>query len=486
MSRLSRRTFLAGSAALAAGCWTGLAGSQRALGANDKIRVAVMGTRVRGRCHVSALLKQPQVEIAYVCDVDPAEAAIAAERIERKTKKKPAMVPDIRKILDDKSIDAIAIAAPNHWHSLAAIWACQAGKDVYVEKPISQTVIEGRRLIEAATKHGRIVQHGTQNRSNASVRQAIEFIRAGKLGEVKLARAVNYKKRPSIGRHTMPGEIPAGLDYDLWLGPAAKTELARKNLHYDWHWFWETGSGDIGNQGVHQIDIALWGLDKRELPQRVASFGGRLGYDDDGETANTQVASYDFGDCRLVCEVRNLPSDPCRAAGAGVLTGNIFYGAKGVIVRDLKDGLCRAYLGSDQPPIVFAEGEKVDMDTLDQDHFANFLNAMQSRKTADLRSDALSGHVASALCHLANISYRTGQDLPLAERAPAISKDADLVDAFDRTMAHLADNGVGPEGVRYRVGRTLEIDTASETLGDPQADRLLGRSYRAPFVLPTI
>jgi predicted dehydrogenase len=485
MARLSRRTFLAGTAALATGSWMGWS-SFRALGANNRIRVAVMGSRVRGRCHVSALLKQPNVEIAAICDVDPAEAATAAERIERRTQKKPPVVADIRKLLDDPSIDAIAIAAPNHWHSLAAVWACQAGKDVYVEKPISQTVVEGRRLVDAAARYGRIVQHGTQNRSNASVREAIAFLRAGKLGEIKLARAVNYKRRAGIGRHTTPGKVPTGLDYDLWLGPAAKTELARNQLHYDWHWFWETGSGDIGNQGVHQIDLALWGLDKRELPKSVASFGGRLGYDDDGQTPNTQVASFEFDDCRLICEVRNLPSSPLTAGGGSVQTGNIFYGSRGVLVRDLKDNLCRAYLGSGEPPIVFGTGAKVDMDTLDQDHFANFLAAMRSRKPEDLRSDALSGHVASSLCHLANISHRTGQDLPFGERPPMVQKDSELADAFDRTMAHLTDNGVGPEGVRYRLGRPLVIDRQRETLGDPQADLLLTRQYRAGFELPQI
>src|SRR5262249_43542970 len=244
--------------------------------------------------------------------------------------------------------------------------------DVYVEKPISQTIQEGRRLIEAARKYGRIVQHGTQNRSNPSVQAAVEFMRAGKLGQVKLARAVNYKQRNGIGRHAGTLPIPATVDYDLWLGPAPRQPLARRRLHYDWHWFWDYGSGDMGNQGVHQIDVALWGLGKRGLPRSVHSAGGRFGFNDDGETANTQVALFDYGECRLICEVRNLPSKPV----FGAQTGDVWYGTEGYIVRDARKGnSCRAYLGKKKEPVSLGDAQ-IGLDMLDRLHFANFLGAV--------------------------------------------------------------------------------------------------------------
>jgi predicted dehydrogenase len=478
---MNRRSFLAQSAALAAVPFLNSATWASAPGASDRIRVAVMGVRGRGMSHVAALLAQPNVEIAYVCDADKSVVGPAVSRIEKDGGKTPTVVQDVRKILDDKTINVLTIATPNHWHSLAAIWACQAGKDVYVEKPISQTVAEGRRLVEAARKYGRIVQHGTQNRSNESIRQAVEFMRAGKLGEVKLARAVNYKKRAGIGKHTGTVAIPASVDYELYCGPSPKKDLGRLKLHYDWHWFWDFGSGDMGNQGVHQIDVALWGLGKKTLPKSVLSIGGRFTYDDDGETANTQVALYDYGDCQLIAEVRNLATQPLN----GVFTGDIWYGTEGIIVRSLQEGNnCKAYLGKSKEPMVFG-GDKASLGDLDKLHFANFLSAMRSRKAEELTAEAEIGHVSSALCHLANISHRLGKESAFSTSSGVFANHKEAAASLQSAVEHLRENGVKLESATYRLGRALTVDPKGETFGDDkEANALLTRRYRAPFVVP--
>jgi predicted dehydrogenase len=442
--------------------------------------VGVVGVRGRGKSHIAALLAQPNVEIAYICDADKDVVGPALEQIQKAGGKAPTVVQDVRQVLQDKTVDAITVATPNHWHVLAALWACQAGKDVYVEKPISQTVAEGRRLVEAARKYNRIVQHGTQNRSNESIRAAVDFMRAGKLGKVTLARAVNYKRRQGIGKHKAPTAVPASVNYDLYCGPSPLKPLERQRLHYDWHWFWDFGSGDMGNQGVHQIDVALWGLGKNGLPRSVQSAGGRFAYDDDGETANTQVALYDYGDCQLICEVRNLESKLL----LGVRTGDIWYGTEGYIVRDLATGnTCKAYLGKSKEPVPLGEG-KGDVGLLDRAHFANFLAAMRSRKKEDLRAEAEVGHYSSALCHLANISYRLGRETAFgAGKGPFA--DRETTESFQRMEEHLRDNKLPLETTKYRLGRALTVEASSETLGaDAEANALLRRSYREPFVVP--
>lgn len=481
MRLVTRRTFLQHSAhaagAVAISALLPASVYSAAPGANERIRVAVMGVRGRGNAHISALLALKDIDIPYVCDVDKSVVGPAVTRIE-KSGGKPAVVQDIRKILEDKTVDAITIATTNHWHSLAAIWACQAGKDVYVEKPISQTFLEGRRLVEAARKYGRMVQHGTQNRSNPSIQGAIDFIRAGKLGKVTLARAINFKRRNGIGKHGGTVPIPASVDYDLYVGPAPMKPLGRSKLHYDWHWFWDYGSGDMGNQGVHQIDIARWALNKG-LPLSIQSAGGRFLYDDDGETANTQVAVFDYGDCKLTCEVRNLASKPVE----GVLTGDIIYGSEGMIVRNLHAGnSCKAYLGKSKELLQFGDA-KIDGGALERDHFANFIAAMRSRKAMDLHAEALEGHFSSALCHLANISHRLGQLVPFEPGKPAF-EDKDGAEQFQSMVSHLQENGLKPDG-KYLLGRKLMLNAETETLGsDRAANELMTRTYRRPFEVP--
>ena len=298
MAAMERRTFILTSGASALQ-------TQRAAGANDRVNVAVVGTRSRGRDHIDIYARQAGSTVAAVCDIDNAQAERAVALAEKAQPAKPKAYQDYRKLLEDKSIDAVSLATCNHWHALGAIWACQAGKDVYVEKPASHNVWEGRKIVEAAAKYRRIVQVGMQSRSIEHKQKAIELLRQGAIGKVYLAKGICYKRRKSIGK-SPDGPVPAGVDYSQWLGPAPMRPFNPNRFHYNWHWYWDTGNGDIANQGVHEMDIARWGLGKRELPKRISASGGKFAYDDDQETPNIQLASFDYGDCQLVFEVRGL------------------------------------------------------------------------------------------------------------------------------------------------------------------------------------
>lgn len=374
-------------------------------------------------------------------------------------------------MLEDKNIDIVSIATPNHWHALAAIWAMQAGKDVYVEKPVSHNVSEGRRIVEAARKYNKICQTGTQSRTNAGMRQAMAYVQSGKLGKIGLARGLCYKLRPSIGKVPGEQEPPKTIDYDLWCGPGPKKPLLRKNLHYDWHWTWDYGNGDLGNQGIHEMDKARWGLGKNELPKSVLSIGGRFGYVDDGETANTQICFFDYGDCQLIFEVRGLPGKDL----LGAKVGNIFYGSDGYLV-------CPSY---DSGVAFSAKGEKIETFKGGGDHYANFVQSVRSRKHTDLNADIVEGHLSSALCHLGNISYRLGSLVPFSTKAKAFGDDKEAFDSFSRMQEHLRDNKVPIDEGQYRLGRQLAINKQTETfVNDKDADVLLTREYRNGFEVP--
>jgi predicted dehydrogenase len=330
MRPIDRRQFMHDSAAVAAGLSLASAAAARAdddvAGAkpaspNETVRLAVIGVRSRGLEHVSGFNQLKDVRITTICDVDQNVIGRAMKAVEKRNGSEPKYVQDLRRVFDDKDIDAVSIATPNHWHSLAAIWAVQAGKDVYVEKPVSHNVSEGRRTVEAARKYGKIVQAGTQCRSNQGIKDAVDFLRSGKLGKVYMAKGLCYKPRGSIG-HKPEGPVPEGLDYNLWVGPAEMRPFNANKLHYNWHWNWNTGNGDLGNQGIHQMDIARWGLGKSELPKAVQASGGRFGYEDDGETPNTELVALEFDDCLLQFEVRGLPTNDEAKAKIGVL----FYG----------------------------------------------------------------------------------------------------------------------------------------------------------------
>jgi predicted dehydrogenase len=475
MTRLGRRTFLKTSAA-AVGTLAIASSSRAAPG--DRIRVAVMGVRGRGMAHVNDFLRMKDVEVAAVCDVDMNATAAAVKAVDAVYGKKPPVVQDIRRILEDKSIDAISIATCNHWHTLGALWAVQAGKDVYVEKPASHNVWEGRKLVEAARKYNRIVQHGTQSRSSGDIRGAVEFMRAGKLGKVETAVALCYKPRGSIGKLEAPAAPPSSVDYDLWLGPAPKrTDVPRRSFHYDWHWQWDYGNGDIGNQGVHQMDIALWGLGKTELPKFATSVGGRFGYVDDGQTPNTQLSVLDYGDSKIIFEVRGLKTEGLH----GVSIGNIFYGTEGMIVIGGRPGV-QILMGKDKQPV---KVESVRGGP-GGGHFGNFIAAVKSRKVEDLNADILWGHLSSGLCHMANVSYRLAKEVAYTPKTEIFSDccDAEACKMLAVMTEHLGRNNVKLDALTYRVGKTVGIDPKTEKAGDAEVNKLFTREYRTPFVVP--
>jgi predicted dehydrogenase len=482
MRAISRRDFLQDSALAAALAAVGSAGG--AFGAaepkaraakkgqaNDQLHVAVVGVRGRGQSHVSGFAGQHNCIVTTICDADEAVIGPAMKSAEKAQGKAPEFVQDIRKVIEDKSIQIVSIATPNHWHALAAIWALQAGKDVYVEKPVSHNVSEGRRIAEAAQKYHRICQCGTQSRSNAGMRQAMDYLHAGKLGKIKVARGLCYKPRGSIGKVNGPQPIPKTVDYDLWCGPAPKKPLMRKNLHYDWHWIWDYGNGDLGNQGIHQMDIARWGLGKNELAKAVLSVGGRFGYIDDGETANTQICIFDYGDSELIFEVRGLRTDPLR----GAKVGNIFHGEEGYLV-------CPDYGGG---VVTTPDGKVIEKFGGGGDHFGNFVEAVRSRKPEGLHAEVLDGHLSSALCHLGNISYRLGTLQPFSKQTKAFGDDKDAFETFARMEEHLKENKVPLEETEYRLGRKLTFDPKSETFPDgKEANALLTREYRKGYEVP--
>jgi predicted dehydrogenase len=488
MSRFPRRDFLFDSLlAAAAAASAGINHTASAApdepadqSANARLGICVIGVNGRGKSHLQNFAgnQKSNTEVVAICDVDAqvGEKQCAAVA-ERQGGRKPAYVQDIRKALEDKSVDCVSIATPNHWHALAAIWAMQAGKDVYVEKPVCHNIAEGQRMIEAARKYDKICQAGTQARSHVATQQTIEYAKSGELGEVKLARALCYKPRGSIGPK---GEypVPAEIDYDLWCGPIeARTKSPYKGVHYNWHWFWSTGNGDLGNQGVHQMDVARWGLGLDTFASGVISYGGRFGYVDAGETANTHVVVLDFGPKSLVFEVRGLKTEDFKGAKIGV----VFEGTEGYAVITDEYGSGSVFDKNGKLTRTFKGGSE-------SSHFANFVNAVRSRKKEDLHADILEGFLSSALCHLGNISYQLGDKVATAEaleRLRSVKMADSAQETLDRTIEHLARNEVKLDtDSKLRCGRYLKFDPKSYTFSDLKANQMLSRDYRAPFVVP--
>ena len=454
-------------------------------GANERLRVAVVGVRqrTRGMAHVAGFAGRNNCVVTVVCDCDSADADfVIRDTAMRQGGVEPRFVQDFRRVVEDRDIDIISIATPNHWHALMAIWAMQNGKDVYVEKPVSHNVWEGRRIVAAVERYNKICQTGTQSRSMTGMRQSIQAIRDGRIGRVDLAYGVCYKRRNSIGRVNGEGVIPRTCDYDLWCGPAPRNPLRRQRLHYDWHWQWDTGNGDLGNQGIHEMDKARWGLGVAGLPQSFFSIGGRFGYVDDGETANTQLCHFDYGQAKIIFEVRGLPStSPYPAAvraGGNASTnfvGNIFFGSEGVLV-------CPNYSSG---ILLNPAGEIVERFNGGSDlaHFDNFINAVRTRRRDSLHADILEGHISSALCHLGNISYRLGREVPLAE-VRDVADHRETREAFERMREHLRANNVDLQQVRCKVGPRLTINAQEQIPDHREAAQLLTREYRRGFEVP--
>ena len=440
----------------------------RILGANDRVVTASIGIRGQGNALKRGFARLKNVEIKTLCDIDAnlAPSRINDARLSDVATFKPGFVQDLRRVLDDKDIDAVVIATPNHWHALATIWALQAGKHVYVEKPSSHTVWEGRRMVEATARYNRLVQVGTMNRSRPAVRQAIQFVHESGLGKVYMARGLCFKPRPAIGKYPdgpmAPGEKYAltvtsttyeptydeaylsKVAYDLWLGPAPKRPFNRNRFHYNWHWHWDYGNGDSGNQGPHQFDIARWGLKKQEHPVKIRSVGGYFGAESSQETPDTQTSLFEYSDGTVL---EFATRGGFTNGEAGVRIGNLFYGSKGWLWIEENGKKWQSYFGPKDEPGPGADlsdpnSEPTGLTTTEYPHYQNFVDAIRAGDPKMLNCDVLEGHLSSSLPHLGNISYR--------------------------------------------VGRALTFDGRSERfVDDKEADRLLTREYRAGFDIPS-
>lgn len=474
---LPRRDFLKAAGLSAAAMALPVASLSARESSADDIRVAVIGIRGRGGDHIGGMLGN----VVAVCDVD--QEALEAWKNRFAAMDPPRKVEsfsDFRRLLERQDIDAVSIATPNHLHSLIAIHAAQAGKDVYVEKPVSQTVWEGRQLANAARKYGRVIQCGTQSRSSLGLRQAVEFVRAGNLGPIQHVLGTCYKRRPSIGKLDRPLAIPSHIDYDLWCGPAAKVDLYRPNLHYDWHWDFNTGNGDMGNQGIHQMDIARWFLGADAVSKRVTSIGGRIGYEDAGNTPNTQVVLHEFDQAPILFETRGLPEK------SGSEEMDHYRNSQVGVVVQCEQG--HVLVPSYSEAIAYnTDGKEIHRWHADPEHYANFLSAVAARDASRLNAEVLQGHLSSALCHTGQISHRLGAETPVAEIAEAVDNIPLLADSVRRMRDHLRANGLDADRQMLTLGRSLTMDPATESfVGDPEADHHLRRQDREPFVVPAV
>ena len=420
------------------------------IGANDRINIAVIGIRGQGTSHIDSycsMKRSKNVWLTTLCDTDEQFFASRAKTVQDKTGIKPATEWDLRKVLDNKEIHAVSMAIPNHWHALATIWACQAGKHVYIEKPACHNISEGRKMIEAGRKYNVRIQVGFNNRSSKNVIEAIKFIHDGGIGEVYMARGLCIKPRDSFGiaKDSIP---PATLHYDRWLGPALWRQYNEKRSHYNWHWFWDTGNGDTGNQGPHQFDVARWGLNKNEHPVSVYSAGGIYGIDPEEcaqETPNIQSSVFKYKDGKMLeFETRGRYSNAESSLETRV--GNMFYGTEGYV--EINNDTWKAFRKRETTHFAGSkdvEGKGVDVtSTVGDDSFenwANFIDAIRSEKNETLNCDIIEGHYSSALPHLANISYRLGRELKF-------------------------------------------MGDYEKFANDPVADAMLTRNYRKPYIIP--
>src|SRR5215471_2953690 len=432
---MDRRNFFISTAAAAAASST-VFGSP-----NDTIRVATIGLRGRGKDHIKEITAQPNVELVALCDIDQKVLDNAAGNVEKITQKKPAIYTDYRKLLEDKSIDAISIATPNHWHTLMTIDACRAGKDVYVEKPCSHNLFEAKQIVAAARKYNRMVQQGSQSRSSVALQDGVQKMREGLIGDIYLSRGLCYKWRDTIGTKAV-SDPPSWVDYDLWQGPAQKVPFKENRFHYNWHWYWAYGNGDLGNQGIHEVDIARWGLGVK-FPTKASAIGGKFMFDDDQETPNTLNCAFEFHEQgkkqMMEFEVRHWMTNhegdinvKGRTKSDSNTIGNIFYGSKGYMVIDNYNKYSFFMGRYAEPGPTMTKGGS---------HFANFFDVVRSRKRADLTAEVEEGAASTVLVHLANISYR--------------------------------------------VGRTIHFDPKTLSIvGDPEASKYMTRDYRKPFVVP--
>ncbi len=490
MNECTRRSFIKTSLAAVGGVVLASSAWSRIRGANDDIRVAVVGVRKKGKEHIQDFRKLSGVRVVAICDVDTqfldAEVAKFKERnIEVDT------YTDYRKLLDDKNIDAVVLAVPDHWHALMTVWACQAGKDVYVEKPASHNIWEGRKMVEAARKYKRIVQVGSQDRSDVGLLPLAEHIKAGGLGRIQCVHGITYNARLSIGKVTGPQPIPSTCDYNLFQGPAPLTPLMRENLHYDWHWCWPTGTGEMGNLGGHVLDDCRWTTGVTTMAPRVVSLGGRFGYDDDGDTPNTIISLFDYEAFPVIYEIRALP----RAKGEKVdvyqgITSRGMDRYRGINFGMVIQGEHGYFTGGRGGGWTYDnDGKKVKQFAGDGGwgHMTNFLQTMRSRRVADLKADVEEGHVTASMIHAADISYRLAHRTPVEKIKQAVAGNGLLAESFDRLVQHLQANEIDLQEHPIALGPMLTFDTEREEFVGQNsycANMFLKRDYRPPFVVP--
>jgi len=462
----------------------------RVVGANERINVAVIGLRSQGVLHINAYKKIPNVNILALCDVDTLFLDAQLNML-----KKDNIIAngykDLRQLFENKDVDAVSVVTPNHWHSLATIWACQAGKHVCVEKPVSHSIWEGRKMVEAARKYDRLVQADFDSRSNLAHEAAFDYMHK-EMGKILMVRIVNYKRRKSIGKLIGPGTIPATVDYDLWTGPGSMKPLLRENLHYDWHWQWATGNSELGNNGPHQLDLCRWGLQKDHLPKTVFSFGGRYGYSDDGEVPNTHVVHYDYDGIPVIYESRGLGETP----GSDNMDGITVYTATGKRITHPYKGnancsiafICeQGYIY--QTTLYDNDGNKVkdfSKEGLGGPQ-ANFIHALRTGKQENLKSDIEEGHLSTSICHMGNISYQVGEQHPVTELIEKIRDNKHLYQVYLEMEEHLKKHGVDLAKEQIIVGKPLTIDSRTERFTgahSTMANLFIKDTYREPFIIP--
>ena len=484
MSALSRRKFLQTTAvAVGAGLCAGALPRAwaRPLGANDAVRVGVVGLGRKGVDHLEKLRQMAGVRIAAVCDVDPRVLAAQVEFL-RKENIEAFATTDARRLFERADVDAVMIVSPNHWHALHTVWACEAGKDVYVEKPVSHSVWEGVQMTRAAKRHGRVVQAGTQMRSDIAMPEIVQYLREGRLGRILWVHSLCYKSRDGIGRR-LPW-YPDWLDYDMFCGPAPVVPLVREELHYDWHWYWDTGNGDLANIGIHEFDVGRWLGGHDGAPRRILSLGGRFAFDDAGETPNTQVTVFDYAGAPVILENRVLPAKP------GVKYMDHRYGVRQGVVVQCENGY---YAGRYGGAFYDRTGRKLKSVTGDggANHLANFFAAVRSRSSAQLAAPLETGRVSTSTCLYGNVSYRLGAPATLAQARSALGDIAPAGEVLDSLGLHLGAHGIDLNTPALTLGPWLEVDAGlsdvtavsgpAERLA--QARHLLKGTPRPPYAL---
>jgi len=490
MKDWSRRNFMkssltaVGTVALAPRVWS------QVRGANDNIRVGIIGVRKKGKEHIQDSRKLSGVRVVAICDADTqwldAEVAKFKERditVDTYT--------DYRKLLENKNIDAVVLCVPDHWHALMTIWACQAGKDVYCEKPASHNIWEGRKMVDAARKYKRIVQIGSQDRSDVGLIPLAEHIRQGGLRTVQHIHAIPYNARLSIGKVNGPQPVPATCDYNLFQGPAQLTPLMRENLHYDWHWCWPTGTGEMGNLGGHVLDDCRWTTGVTKMAPRIMSIGGRFGYDDDGQTPNTIISLFDYDDFPIIYEIRALPRTKSEKVDVyqGITSRGMdrYRGINFGMIIQCENGYFSGGRGGGWT--YDNNGKKIKQFAGDGGwgHMTNFLNTMRSRRIGDLKADVLEGHITASMIHSADISYRLAHRKPMEEIKKAVEGNVIMAESFERLLRHLKANEIDLAKNPMAIGPMLRFDTESEKfIGEDSfyANMYLSRNYRPPFVVP--